>query len=143
MMLSAVPAIVAVDTIAERIVTLREQRVLLDADLAALYSVTTKRFNEAVKRNSTKFPTDFMYQISREEWDSLRSQFATLKTGRGAHRKYLPHAYTEHGALMAAMVLNSPRAVEVSVLVIRAFVQLRKMLVDNQELENRLDELER
>jgi hypothetical protein len=143
MMLSAVPAIVAVDTIAERIVTLREQRVLLDADLAALYSVTTKRFNEAVKRNSTKFPTDFMFQISREEWDSLRSQFATLKTGRGAHRKYLPHAYTEHGALMAAMVLNSPRAVEVSVLVIRAFVQLRKMLVDNQELENRLDELER
>ncbi len=77
MMLSAVPVIVAVDTIAERIVTLREQRVLLDADLAAPYSVTTKRFNEGVKRNSTKFPTDFMFQISREEWDSLRSQFAT------------------------------------------------------------------
>ena len=90
-----------------------------DTDLAALYGVTTKRFNEQVKRNLERFPADFMFQLSNEEFTSLRSQFATLKTGRGQHRKYAPYVFTEHGAIMASMILNSPRATEVSVYVVR------------------------
>jgi hypothetical protein len=87
--------------------TLRDQRAILDSDLAALYGVETKRFNEQIKRNLGRFPTDFMFQLTAEELASLRSQFATLKQGRGQHRKYLPYAFTEHGAIMAAMVLGS------------------------------------
>jgi phage regulator Rha-like protein len=121
---------------------LRGQRVMLDADLAALYGVTIKRLNEQVKRNLERFPSDFMFQLSGEEWASLRSQFATLKAGRGQHRKYAPYALTEHGAIMAAMVLNSARASEVSVYVVRAFVELRDTLVAHKELAKRLDELE-
>jgi hypothetical protein len=140
--LSTSPALVAVEAIASRIQVLRGQRRIFDSDLAALYDVPTKRFNEAVKRNVSKFPTDFMFQLSDAEWAPLRSQFATLKGGRGQHRKYLPYVFTEHGALMAATVLNSPRAVEVSVYVVRAFVQLRELLAGNKELARRLDELE-
>ena len=113
-----------------------------DADLAALYDVPTKRLNEQVRRNAERFPGDFMFALSQEEWDALRSQFATLKTGRGQHRKYLPFAFTEHGAIMAATVLNSPRAVEVSIYVVRAFVQLRELLAGHKELAKRLNELE-
>jgi len=116
---------------------------MLDVDLAALYGVTTKRLNEQVRRNLERFPADFMLQLTREEWSALRSQFATLKVGRGQHRKYLPYAFTEHGALMAANVLNSPRAIEVSVYVTRAFVQLREMLASNKVLALKLKELER
>jgi ATP-dependent Clp protease ATP-binding subunit ClpA len=133
----------AVEALASRIQLIRGQRVMLDADLAALYGVETKRLNEQVRRNATKFPADFMFQLTAEEFDALRSQFATLKTGRGQHRKYLPYAFTEHGALMAAMVLASPRAVEVSVYVVRAFVQLRDLLAGNKELARRLKDLER
>lgn len=134
--------LVPIEHIAQSIIILRGQRVLLDSELATLYGVTTKRFNEQVRRNLGRFPADFMFQVSEIEEDSLRSQFATLKTGRGQHRKYLPHAFTEHGAIMAAMILNSPRAVEMSVYVIRAFVQLRELLTSNRELARRLDELE-
>jgi len=133
---------VPIERIAQAILLLRGQKVLLDQDLAALYSVPTKRFNEQVKRNLERFPPDFRFQLSEEEFQALRSQIATLKTGRGQHRKYLPYAFTEHGALMAASVLNSPRAIEVSVYVVRAFVQLREMLASHQELAQRLDELE-
>ena len=136
------PATVAVDAIAGRIVTLRGQRVILDADLATLYGVETKRLNEQVRRNSARFPGDFMFALEQDEWEALRSQFATLKTGRGQHRKYLPYVFTEHGAIMAATVLNSPRAVEVSIFVVRAFVQLRELLAGHKELAKRLDELE-
>ena len=115
---------------------------LLDTDLAALYDVTTKRFNEQVRRNKARFPLDFMFQLAQQEWDALRSQFATLKTARGQHRKYLPHAFTEHGAIMAATILNSPRATEVSVYVVRAFVRLREMLATNKELAAKLEEPE-
>jgi len=128
--------------IASRIVVLRGQRVMLDADLAALYGVTTKRLNEQVRRNLERFPSDFMFQLTNQEVAILRSQFATLRTGHGQHRKYLPLAFTEHGALMAAMVLNSPRATEVSVYVVRAFVELRDTVVAHKELAKRLDELE-
>jgi hypothetical protein len=129
--------------ITHAILVLRGQRVLLDAELAALYGVTTKRFNEQVRRNRERFPSDFMFQLTAEEGTTvLRSQIATLKGGRGQHRKYLPYAFTEHGAIMAATILNSPRAVEMSVYVVRAFVQLREMLSSNRELARRFAQLE-
>ena len=131
------------EAIEQRICLVRGQKVLSDADLANLYGVTTKRLNEQVKRNSERFPVDFMFQLTEEENAALRSQFATLKTGRGQHRKYLPYVFTEHGAIMAASVLNSPRAIEVSVFVVRAFVKLREVLATHKELARKLDELER
>jgi hypothetical protein len=135
-------SVVAVDAIASRILTVRGQRIIVDADLAALYGVTTKRLNEQVRRNLARFPADFMFMLEPGEWEALRSQIATLKPGRGQHRKYLPYAFTEHGAIMAATVLNSPQAVNVSVYVVRAFVQLRELLSSHKELAKRLDELE-
>jgi hypothetical protein len=120
----------------------RSHRVLLDSELAGLYGVTTKRLNEQVKRNSVRFPPDFMFRLTADEADSLRSQSATLKTGRGEHRKFLPYAFTEHGAIQAANVLNSPRAVEMGIYVVRAFVQLRKLLNSNKELARQFAQLE-
>jgi hypothetical protein len=131
-----------IEHIAQSILILRSQRVVLDTQLASLYGVTTKRFNEQVRRNLARFPVDFMFQLNSAEADALRSQIATLNTGRGKHRKYLPYVFTEHGAIMAAMILNSSRAVKMSVYVIRAFVQLREMVAANKELARRLDELE-
>ena len=139
------PTAPAVESISLSIAALRGQRVILDSELAALYGVETKRFNEAVKRNAARFPADFMFQLTAEESDSLRSQIATLNTaasGRGQHRKYLPYVFTEHGAIMAAMVLASPRAVEVSVYVVRAFVRLREAAVLHKDLAERLASLE-
>lgn len=118
--------------IARSIVVLRGHRVLLDAELAALYGVTTKRFNEQVRRNRDRFPADFMFQLSAQEVESLRSQIATSKNATRGGRRYFPYAFTEHGAIMAATVLNSSRAVEMSVYVVRAFVQLRDMLASNR-----------
>lgn len=135
-------ALIPAERIAQAIFVIRGQKVIIDADMAELYEVTTKRFNEQVRRNLERFPQDFMLQLSQEEWDALRSQFATLKTGRGQHRKYLPYAFTEHGAIMAATILNSPRATEVSVYVVRAFVRLREVLASNKELALKLSELE-
>ncbi|WP_457337464.1 ORF6N domain-containing protein [Rhizobacter sp. P5_C2] len=137
--------LLALDAITLRIATVRGQRVLLDSDLAALYEVETKRFNEAVRRNVAKFPADFMFQLTAEEWAGLRSQFATLDAasgGRGRHRKYLPYAFTEHGAIMAANLLSSPRAIEVSVYVVRAFVRMRELATTHSDLAKRLAELE-
>lgn len=140
---TAAPAVsLPLETITQRILVLRTQKVLLDSDLAALYGVPTKRFNEQVKRNLERFPADFMFQLTEEEFAALRSQFATLKTGRGQHRKYLPYVFTEHGAIMASMILNSPRATEVSVYVVRAFVQLREVLTSHRDLAQKLEELE-
>lgn len=137
--------LLAPDAITLRIATVRGQRVLLDSDLAALYEVETKRFNEAVRRNLAKFPADFMFQLTADEWAALRSQFATLDAapgGRGRHRKYLPYAFTEHGAIMAANLLSSPRAIEVSVYVVRAFVRMRELATTHGDLAKRLAELE-
>jgi ORF6N domain-containing protein len=134
-------ALVPVDHIAQSILVLRGHRVLLDSELAALYGATTKRFNEQVKRNLARFPADFMFQLTPEDLAGLRSHFATSKPSRGG-RRYAPYAFTEHGAIMAAMILNSRRAVEMSVYVVRAFVQLRELLTSNKELAKRLDELE-
>jgi hypothetical protein len=136
-------SLIAVDVLSDRIYLVRGQRVMLDSDLAELYGVATKVFNQAIKRNIGRFPSDFMFQLVENEDESLRSQSVTLKPGRGQHRKYLPYVFTEHGAIMAASVLNSPRAVEMSVFVVRAFVQLRALLASSRELSERLDELER
>lgn len=131
------------DRIENRILLVRGQKVLLDTDLALLYGVSTKRFNEQVRRNGARFPEDFMLRLSTSEWHSLRSQFATLERGRGRHRKYLPLAFTEHGAIMAATILNSQRAIEVSVYVVRAFVRLRETLTAHKDLAAKLHELEK
>ena len=130
------------ERIERSILLIRGQKVLLDSDLASLYGVTTKRLNEQVKRNTGRFPVDFMFQLNAEEHDALRSQIATLKTGRGQHRKYRPYVFTEHGAIMAANVLNSPRAIEMSVYVVRAFVRLREVLATHKDLARKLEELE-
>ncbi len=122
---------------------IRGQRALLDSDLAAIYGVSASRLNEAVKRNRHRFPADFMFQVTREEFDSLRSQIAILKPGRGRHRKYLPFAFTEHGALQAANVLKSKQAVAMSVYVIRAFVQMREQIAANANILKRLAEIDR
>lgn len=132
-----------VDSISQRILLIRGQKMMLDADLADLFGVPTKVLNQAIKRNFGRFPADFMLQLTEDEYESLRSQFVTLKPGRGQHRKYLPYVFTEHGAIMAATILNSPKAVEMSVFIVRAFVQLREMLSTNKEVAAKLLELER
>jgi hypothetical protein len=134
---------VHVERITQAILLLRGQRVILDADLAALYGVTTRRLNEQVKRNAGRFPADFLFRLNRTEVEVVnRSQFAT---GSQKHRdpRFPPLAFSEHGAIMAATVLNSSRAVEMSLYVVRAFVQLRELLASNTELARRLDELGR
>ena len=133
----------SIGEIAQRIQLIRGQRVVLDADLAAFYGETTKRFNQQVRRNHARFPADFMFQLDENELTALRLQFATLKTGRGQHSKYLPMVFTEHGAIMAATLLNSPRATAISVHVVRAFVELRAMLASNQALAQKVNTLER
>jgi phage regulator Rha-like protein len=134
---------VALERILQSILVLRGRRVLLDTDLAELYGVTTKRFNQQVRRNLERFPADFMFQLTDDEAASLRLQNVTLKAGRGQHRKYLPYAFTEHGAIMAATILNSAQAVEVSVYVVRAFVELRNALASNKDLARKFELLER
>ena len=132
-----------VDDIGSLIRTMRGQKVILDSDLARIYGVPTKRLNEQVARNAKRFPHDFLFQLTAKEADSLRSQFATLKKGRGQHRKFLPYAFTENGAIMAANVLNSPEAVRMSVFVVRAFVQMRDLLGGTKELARQLADLEK
>jgi hypothetical protein len=134
-------AIMPVQPIEHLILVIRGQRVMLDADLAALYGVSTKRLNEQVKRNLDRFPEDFMFQLNSQEVRNLKSQIATSRSHGG--RRKLPYAFTEHGAIMAANVLNSPRAVQASVWVVRAFVKLRETMFTHKELVRKLAELER
>lgn len=137
----------SIGELAQRIFVIRGQRVLLDTDLAAFYGESTKRFNQQVSRNRARFPADFMFQLSDEEFAALRLQSATLdggsKGGRGQHRKYLPYVFTEHGAIMAATLLNSPRATALSIYVVRAFVELRGLLSANKDLATKVHALER
>lgn len=135
------PLSIPLEDIAARIVLIRGQRVLIDADLAALYGVDTRRLNEQVRRNADRFPSDFMFSLTSSEFSTLMSQIATSKPGRGGRRK-IPTAFTEHGALMAATVLNSDRARDVAIYVVRAFVQLRGLLASNEELARQLRDLE-
>jgi len=131
-------------TIPALILCLRDRHVILDADLARLYGVPTKRLNEQVRRNPGRFPPDFAFTLSADEWAALRSQSATLNArGRGQHRKYPPTAFTEHGALMAANILKSPRAVAMSVYVIRAFVKMREDIAANSAILRRLAEIDK
>ena len=133
--------LISTDKIEQCIHRIRGKRVIVAADLAKLYGVVTWRLNEQVKRNKDRFPEDFMFQLTPEEDRVLTSQFARSKPGRGGRRR-LPYAFTEHGALMAANVLNSRRAVQMSVFVVRAFIRMRAALTDSQELAHKLVGLE-
>lgn len=135
-------AIAPHERIESRILLMRGRKVMLDSDLAELYGVTTKRLNEQVKRNKHRFPADFTFQLTPEETKSLRSQTATSNRGRGG-RRYRPYAFTEHGAIMVASALNTHRAIEVSIYVVRAFVKLREMLSTQKELARKLAQLEK
>jgi hypothetical protein len=134
--------LVPVEHIAQSIRVLRGHKVLLDAELAVLYGVTTARLNQQVRRNLERFPEDFMFPLTAAEYAVLMLQTATSKVGRGGRRK-LPLAFTEHGAIMAATVLNSPHAVEMSLYVVRAFAKLRQLLVSHKDLGRKLASLER
>ena len=137
-------ALSAVENIGPLIRTIRGEKVLLDSDLAKIYGVPTKRLNEQVRRNASRFPPDFLFQLTKEEAETelhSRSQIATLK--QGMNIKYRPYAFTENGAIMAANVLNSPEAVRMSVFVVRAFVQMRDLLGSTKELAKQLAALEK
>jgi YesN/AraC family two-component response regulator len=128
--------VVSVQLIERRIYLIRGHKVMIDVDLAELYGVPTKRLNERVRRNSKRFPEDFMFQLTESEAESLRSQFATSKAGRGG-RRTLPYVFTEQGAAMLSTVLNSEQAIEVNIMIMRSFVKLRQMLESNEELNRK------
>lgn len=130
------------DVVISKIYLIRNHKVMLDIDLAELYQVETKRLNEQVKRNADRFPEDFMFQLTDEEWESLRSQIATSKKGRGG-RRYPPLAFTEHGVLMLSSVLNSERAVQVNIQIMRIYTKLKGMLMDHKDILLKLEKLER
>ena len=132
--------IIPIEAIGQRIFVIRGLKVMLDQDLAELYGVSTKRINEQVRRNKERFPDDFMFQLSKEEVENLRSQFATSSWGGS---RYLPYAFTEHGVAMLSSVLKSPRAVQINILIIRAFIKLRLLLASNKELEQKIVDIER
>ena len=134
-------SLIPIETVEKTILFIRNEKVILDSELAKLYGVTTARLNQQVKRNLERFPADFMFQLTRKECHFLILQTATSKAGRGGRRK-LPFVFTEHGAIMAANVLNSRTAVSASVQVVRAFVRLRQLLATNADLSRRLNELE-
>ena len=122
--------------------TVRGEAVVLDSDLAALYGVATGQFNRTIKRHAVRFPADFAFRLTTTEWEALRCQIGILGAGPGQHRKYLPLVFTEHGALMAATLLNSERAIAMSVYVVRAFVQMRRALLADSALKARLAKID-
>ena len=132
--------VVLVERISKKIYLLRDQKVMIDEDLAELYNVSTRRLNEQIKRNLERFPSDFMFQLTKSEYEILRSQNATSKKGRGG-RRYLPYAFTEQGVAMLSSVLNSKQAIKVNIQIMRAFVKLREILSTNKELAQKLKEL--
>jgi ORF6N domain-containing protein len=134
-------AIVLTKRVSSKILVLRNQKVILDADLAELYGIPVRQLNQQVKRNSRRFPHDFLFKVTGAEYKNLRSQNVISSSSHGG-RRYLPHAFTEHGAIMAASVLNSKRAIEMSVFVVRAFVRMREALLINQRVVSKLSELE-
>ena len=143
MILLAMPKsspLVRLDNVESAIYLVRGQRVMLDSDLAQVYEVSTKQLNQQLKRNRSRFPRDFAFQLTAKEFTSLRSQIVTSKTRGG--RRYLPWVLTEHGALMLASVLNSEVAIQASVRVVRAFVRLREMVAANVQLASKLEDLE-
>jgi phage regulator Rha-like protein len=141
--------LISAQAITTKILIIRGKRVILDSDLAMLYGVKTKRLNEQVARNKKRFPEDFMFQLSWEEVEFLRSQIATLNKSstrssrRGKHIKYLPYVFTEHGVAMLSSVLNSERAIQVNILIMRAFTKLREILLAHKELATKIEALEK
>ena len=141
-----------IQSIQNRIYEIRGERVMLDRDLAALYEVEIRVLNQAVKRNMKRFPKDFMFQLSKDEWESMRfqienldkqekslsSQIVTLKTGRGQHTKYLPYVFTEQGVAMLSGVLNSDRAINMNIAIMRAFVEIRRVLIQQNDIREQL-----
>ncbi len=136
-------SIAPIESIEAVIHTVRGERVIFDTDLAELYGVPTKALNQAIKRNAERFPQDFMFLLTQQEFTDLRSQIVTANAGGRGGRRTLPYAFTEHGAIMAANVLNSKKAVEMSMYVVRAFVHMRRALADHKELAARLDAVEK
>ena len=130
------------EVIQNKIHEIRGCKVMFDFDLALLYNVENKRLKEAVRRNINRFPEDFMFELSKFEYDSLRSQIASLKNGRGQHLKYLPFAFTEQGIAMLSSVLNSEKAIEINISIMRTFVTIRQFAVNYTELQNRITEIE-
>lgn len=139
-MKTRISSLIPVESISTKIFLIRGERVLLDRDLANLYGVETKVLNQAVNRNISRFPADFMFRLTKDEYNFLRSQIVTLK--RGEHSKYLPAAFTEQGVAMLSSVLKSERAVQVNIAIMRAFVQMRKFFESNQTLAKKLSALE-
>lgn len=135
-------AIITLDQVERRIYLLRGEKVMLDSELAAMYGVTTKRLNEQVKRNLDRFPDDFCFQLTEDEYVSLRSQNATSKPGRGG-RRYMPYVFTEQGVAMLSSVLNSERAVQVNIAIMRAFVNMRRLAATNDEINKKLTQIEK
>lgn len=135
-LLSIIPDNIVINKIYE----IRGHKVMLDSDRADLYGVETKRLNEQVRRNLERFPEDFMFQLSENEWDFLRSQFATSKTGRGG-RTYFPNVFTEHGVLMLSSVLNSPQAIQVNIQIVRIFSRLRFLINEKAEIKLEIEEI--
>ena len=144
-----IPTEIPAEIIERRILVIRGRKVMLDSDLAELYGVSTKRLNEAVKRNIKRFPDDFMFRLNNKDVGSLASQFAIsnlrsqIATSSYGGRRYLPYAFTEQGVAMLSSVLNSERAIAVNILIMRVFVKLRELMASHQELAHRVDELER
>jgi hypothetical protein len=136
-------SVIPIERIEKAIIQIGGKKVMLDTDLAELYGVETRVLVQAVKRNLERFPEDFMFQLSKEEADFLRSQIVTLKKGRGQHSKYLPYAFTEQGVAMLSSVLHSRRAIQVNIEIMRAFIHLRQMLASHVELARKLDALEK
>ncbi|MBK9285795.1 MAG: ORF6N domain-containing protein [Sphingobacteriaceae bacterium] len=130
------------EIIMKKIYLIRGQKVMLDKDLAELYGVATKVFNQAVKRNRKRFPEDFMFELTQTEFDDLRSQSVTSKNGRGG-RRYLPLVFTEHGVAMLSSILNSDKAININIQIVRVFVRVRQMLFDNAELRLAIDAIRR
>ena len=133
--------LIAIEEIENKIYRIRREKVMLDTDLAEIYGVETKYLNRAVKRNIERFPEDFRFQLTDDETERLRFQIGTSKKGRGG-RRYNPYVFTEHGAVMLASVLNSPMAIEASIMVVRAFVKMRSLLALHEELAKRIEKLE-
>lgn len=134
-------AIIPSEIIKQSIYIIRSHKVILDKDLAMLYGVETKNLNKAVSRNLERFPEDFVFQLTKEEWDSLRFQIGTSDVGRRGGRRYLPFAFTEHGVAMASNILRSNRAIEVSIQIIRTFIRLRQTLITHKELTKEMTQL--
>lgn len=148
--------IIIQERIAKAIYLIRDQKVMMDSELAELYCVETRVLNQAVKRNPERFPEDFMFQLTKEEWDnlntyiitssegeSLRSQTVTLEKGRGKHRKFLPYVFTEQGVAMLSSVLNSPTSIQVNISIMRVFVKMRQWAANYEGLLQKIDELSR